>query len=141
MVDFTNPGILGDGPTFRRRYESPILVGREPTATEKQKQAAEDASTELSNIVNKFILRRTNTLLSKHLPPKLLQVVCIKMSPLQQALYEHFLQSKTVSSLLEGKQTGVLSSITALRKLVNHPRLIADMVGITYCTSFNLRLL
>ena len=59
---------------FRKRFESPILLAREPWSTEAQKKTAEEASSELSNIVNQFILRRTNTLLSKHLPPKLMQV-------------------------------------------------------------------
>jgi hypothetical protein len=30
--------------------------------------------------------------------------------------------------VLAGKQTGVLSSITALRKLINHPKLVADVI-------------
>lgn len=75
-----------------------------------------------------FILRRTNSLLSKHLPPKLVQVVCVKMTDLQRGLYEHFLSSKVLSLLMSGKNSGVLSSITALRKLVNHPKLIYDAV-------------
>jgi DNA repair and recombination protein RAD54 and RAD54-like protein len=75
-----------------------------------------------------FILRRTNTLLSKHLPPKLVQVVCVHMTPLQKDLYTHFLESKNLSAVMSGKVSGVLSSITALRKLVNHPKLIYDVV-------------
>ena len=76
--------------------------------------------------MNQFILRRTNTLLSKHLPPKLLQVVCVRLSPLQRQLYEHFLDSKALALVLSGRQSGVLASITALRKLVNHPKLLYD---------------
>lgn len=30
--------------------------------------------------------------------------------------------------MLQGKATGVLSSITALRKLINHPRLLCDVI-------------
>jgi DNA repair and recombination protein RAD54 and RAD54-like protein len=164
MVDFTNPGILGDAANFRcvhwgrlcdcartllavptpafaspttthchprrrsRKFEGPILTGREPWATEAQKAKADEAAGELSTVVNQFILRRTNTLLSQHLPPKTLAVVCCKLTPLQQALYEHFLQSQALSAIMSGRSSGVLSSITALRKLVNHPRLIYDVV-------------
>lgn len=125
MVDFTNPGVLGkDGAAFRKRFEGPILRGREPWATDREVQAATTASTDLSAIVNQFILRRTNTLLSKHLPPKLVQVVVIKMSPLQEELYKHFMTSKATLLLLSGRQSGVLSSITALKKLCNHPKLV-----------------
>jgi DNA repair and recombination RAD54-like protein len=110
----------------RKKYESPILAAREPWATDRQKAEATAASSELSNIVNQFILRRTNTLLSKHLPPKLLQVVCVRMAPLQQQLYTHFLEGQRVAAILSGRSSGVLASITALRKLVNHPRLVYD---------------
>ena len=128
MVDFTNPGILGEAAAFRRRFSGPILAGREPSATEKQRKAGEEASGELSRIVNQFILRRTNTLLSKHLPAKLLQVVCVRMTELQRNLYAAFLGSVAVASAVTGKSTGVLTHITALRKLINHPRLAHDVV-------------
>jgi DNA repair and recombination RAD54-like protein len=128
MVDFTNPGILGEGAAFRRRFSGPILAGREPSATEKQRKAGEEAGNELSRVVNQFILRRTNTLLSKHLPPKLLQVVCVRMSELQRNLYAAFLGSVAVANTMSGKSTGVLTHITALRKLINHPRLAHDVV-------------
>ena len=45
-------------------------------------------------IVNQFILRRTNSLLSKHLPPKLVCVVCCSLSELQLQMYRAFLNSK-----------------------------------------------
>ena len=37
--------------------------------------------------MNQFILRRTNSLLSKHLPPKLVCVVCCSLSELQLQVY------------------------------------------------------
>lgn len=57
------------------------------------------------------------SLLSKHLPPKLLQVVCVKLSPLQQQLYDHFLSSKELDLIMSGSQKGVLSSITGALQL------------------------
>jgi DNA repair and recombination RAD54-like protein len=59
-----------------------------------------------------------------------MQVVCVKMSPLQTQLYEHFLESKNLSAMMSGKESGVLASITALRKLVNHPKLIYDAMRV-----------
>lgn len=54
-------------------------------------------------------------------------MVCCKLTPLQQALYEHFLLSNATRRLLSGsKATGVLSAITSLKKLCNHPKLIYD---------------
>ncbi|WCJ17659.1 DNA repair and recombination protein RAD54 [Euphorbia peplus] len=130
MVNFTNPGILGDAAYFRRYYESPIICGREPTATEEEKKLGVERSGELSAKVNQFILRRTNALLSNHLPPKIIEVVCCKLTPLQQELYNHFIQSKNVKRAIseETKQTKILAYITALKKLCNHPKLIYDTV-------------
>ncbi|KDP42303.1 hypothetical protein JCGZ_01627 [Jatropha curcas] len=52
MVNFTNPGILGDAAYFRRYYETPIICGREPTATEEEKKLGVERSGELSAKVN-----------------------------------------------------------------------------------------
>lgn len=63
-------GVLGSPAEFRRHYEAPILAGREPGAPPEVLALGEDRSAQLSATVNAFILRRTNTLLSEHLPPK-----------------------------------------------------------------------
>ncbi|KAI3915901.1 hypothetical protein MKW98_004342 [Papaver atlanticum] len=130
MVNFTNPGILGDAAYFRRYYESPIISGREPTATEEERNLSVERSAELSTKVNQFILRRTNALLSNHLPPKIVEVVCCKLSPLQSELYNHFIHSKNVKRAIseEAKQSKILAYITALKKLCNHPKLIYDTI-------------
>ncbi|KAL5788356.1 hypothetical protein ACOSP7_005305 [Xanthoceras sorbifolium] len=130
MVNFTNPGILGDAAYFRRYYETPIIYGREPTATEEQKKLGSERSAELSAKVNQFILRRTNALLSNHLPPKIVEVVCCKLTPLQSELYNHFIHSKNVKRAIteETKKSRILAYITALKKLCNHPKLIYDTI-------------
>ena len=129
MVGFCNPGLLGTTSEFGKKFERPILAGREPDASDKQLELARERNSELSELVNKFVLRRTNTILSKHLPPKVVEVVCCKLSPLQNQLYQHFLDSKAAKAALTGKHTMVLSAITALKKLCNHPKLIYDMVN------------
>eukprot|EP01018_Ginkgo_biloba_P036784 Gb_13099 [translate_table: standard] len=130
MVNFTNPGVLGDAIAFRRYYEIPLLKGREPTASEVERKLGAERSAELSEKVNQFILRRTNALLSNHLPPKIVEVVCCKLTDLQANLYRHFIQSKNVKQVLEdqSKRSKVLASITALKKLCNHPKLIYDTI-------------
>uniref|UniRef100_A0A803LNT7 Uncharacterized protein n=1 Tax=Chenopodium quinoa TaxID=63459 RepID=A0A803LNT7_CHEQI len=55
MVNFTNPGILGDDAHFRRYYQAPILNGREPTASDEEKKVGHSRSEELSAIVNQLI--------------------------------------------------------------------------------------
>ncbi|KAJ7514819.1 hypothetical protein O6H91_23G060700 [Diphasiastrum complanatum] len=128
MVNFTNPGILGDATAFRRYYEHPILYGREPDASDEERALGAERSAELSEKVNQFILRRTNALLSNHLPPKIVEVVCCKLTDLQLKMYRHFIDSKNVRLALEdkSKRSRALASITALKKLCNHPKLIYD---------------
>lgn len=129
MVDFCNPGVLGGAAAFRRYFEGPILAGREPGASEEEAAAGAARAAELSSLVNHFILRRTNTLLSAHLPPKTVEVVCCRMTPLQTALYNHFLASKTTAQLLNGQRASrVLGAITSLRKLLSHPKLVYDAI-------------
>ncbi|XP_050365140.1 protein CHROMATIN REMODELING 25 [Argentina anserina] len=130
MVNFTNPGILGDAAHFRRYYEAPIICGREPNACEEERKLGLERSSELSAKVNQFILRRTNALLSNHLPPKIIEVVCCKLTPLQLDLYNHFIHSKNVKRAIseDTKQTKILAYITALKKLCNHPKLIYDTI-------------
>lgn len=136
MINFTNNLILGDRKCFRKYYELPILLGREPDALEMEAETGSVRSCELSAIVNQFVLRRTNVLLRQHLPPKVIQIVCCRPSDLQVKLYQHFLKSKTIKNITrgdgaEGRASGGLHAlplITSLKKLCNHPKLIWDTV-------------
>ena len=50
--------------------QAPIVASREPDATDAEVQKGTEQSNELISVVKNFILRRTNALLSAHLPPK-----------------------------------------------------------------------
>jgi DNA repair and recombination protein RAD54 and RAD54-like protein len=126
MVDFTNPMILGTPEEFRRKVLFPILRGREPDATDAQKKKMMEIQNDMSTTVNDFILRRVNTLNAQHLPPKLVQVVCCKLTDIQQNMYQHLISSKDTQHLLDGKQTNCLACIQLMMKLSNHPSLVVD---------------
>ena len=126
MVDFTNPGVLGTPEDFRKNILFPVLRGREPDATEKQKKIMLERQNELASITNEFILRRVNTLNAEHLPPKLVQVVCCNLTDIQKNMYQHLISSKDMQHVLDGKQVNCLSSIQMLMKLCNHPSLLAE---------------
>lgn len=70
MVNFCNPGLLGGTSRFHKYFELPIVAGREPAALDEEVALGEERMAELNEIVAEFILRRTNSLLSQHLPPK-----------------------------------------------------------------------
>ena len=79
---------------------------RSNTGTEKEEKLGTERAAELQKIVDEFIVRRTNDLLAKHLPDKVVSVVCVKLTPLQQKLYEHLLAAKLSHYHLTGKHTG-----------------------------------
>ncbi|XP_013863536.1 DNA repair and recombination protein RAD54-like [Austrofundulus limnaeus] len=128
LVHFVNAGILGTAQEFKKRFELPILKGRDADASDKERQTGEEKLKELIGIVNRCLIRRTSDILSKYLPVKIEQVVCCRLTPLQTELYKLFLrQAKPLESLQEGKiSISSLSSITSLKKLCNHPALIYD---------------
>ena len=124
LLDFANPTILGTRTDFHKRYETPILRGRDAAGTDTTRQKGDERLAELLGIVNKFIIRRTNDILSKYLPVKYEHVVFCNMAPFQKDLYNHFIQSPEIKSLLRGKGSQPLKAIGLLKKLCNHPDLL-----------------
>ncbi|WVO12565.1 hypothetical protein L204_100169 [Cryptococcus depauperatus] len=124
LLNFANPEYLGSKIDFRKNFESKILRGRDADATDKEKAESDVKLKELGGLVSKFIIRRTNDLLSKYLPVKYEHVVFCRPSPLQASLYNLFVTSKDVQRLLRGKDSQPLKAIGLLRKLVNHPDLL-----------------
>jgi len=126
MVNFTNKGVLGTQEEFNKNMLGPILRGREPDATPRQKQRMMEVQNEMSLTVNDFILRRINTVNAEHLPPKLVQVVCCNLTDIQKNMYTHLVTSKDLQHAMDGKQVNCLGSIQMLMKLSNHPSLVAE---------------
>ncbi|KAL2268091.1 hypothetical protein VTJ83DRAFT_2937 [Remersonia thermophila] len=132
LISFANPDLLGSRLEFRRRFEIPILRGRDADATEAERQRGDECLAELAGIVNRFIIRRTNDILSKYLPVKYEHVVFCNLAPFQLDLYNYFLTSPDIQALLRGKGSQPLKAIGILKKLCNHPDLLdlaADLPG------------
>jgi len=128
LVSVANPGVFGELTEFRRKFATPILRGREPTASPEEKSRAEEMLAHVSKVTEQFILRRTNRLNARFLPPKQVFNVFVMPTDFQRRLYRAFLKSNVARKLLEdesGKMTrSVLSTIKKLQGLVNHPFLV-----------------
>lgn len=124
LINFANPNYLGTQNDFRKRFELPILRGRDAAGSDADRQRGNEATAELLTLVNKFIIRRTNDILSKYLPVKYEHVVFCKLAPFQLDLYNHFIHSPDIKSLLRGKGSQPLKAIGLLKKLCNHPDLL-----------------
>lgn len=70
LIHFVNGGILGTAAEFRKRFEIPIIRGRDSSASDADQKLGNEKLVELASIVNKCIIRRTQALLTKYLPVK-----------------------------------------------------------------------
>lgn len=66
LLNFANPGYLGSKADFRKNFELPIEKGRDADASIQRREAGGKAQAALTDLVQRFIIRRTNDLLSKY---------------------------------------------------------------------------
>ncbi|EFA05805.2 DNA repair and recombination protein RAD54-like [Tribolium castaneum] len=133
LVHFVNEGLLGSAQEFKKKFENPILRGQDSTATDSERQKAVERLKELSDLVNRCLIRRTSNLLTKYLPVKFEMIVICQLTPLQKQIYLNYINSeglrKGVLNDVEVKASlSALASITTLKKLCNHPDLIMDKI-------------
>jgi len=128
LVSVANPGLFGNASDFRHRVALPILRGREPTAAAEERKVGEETLAKVSELTELFILRRTNRLNARFLPPKRVLNVFVMPTPFQRRLYSIFLKSKEARKVLEDQSAKmnrtVLGTIRKLQGLVNHPSLV-----------------
>ncbi|XP_025936794.1 DNA repair and recombination protein RAD54B isoform X4 [Apteryx rowi] len=137
LIEFVNPGILGSLSTYRKIYEEPIVRSREPSATKEEKELGENRASELTRLTGLFILRRTQEVINKFLPPKKESVIFCRPTALQLELYRKLLNSQVVRSCLQGRleNSPYLICIGALKKLCNHPSLLFKAIKEKRCDS------
>ncbi|XP_006209749.2 DNA repair and recombination protein RAD54B isoform X2 [Vicugna pacos] len=130
LIDFVNPGILGSLSSYRKIYEEPIIISRQPSASEEEKELGERRAAELTCLTGLFILRRTQEVINKYLPLKIENVVFCRPGALQTELYRKLLNSQAVRFCLQGllENSSHLICIGALKKLCNHPCLLFSSV-------------
>ena len=136
LLNFANPNLLGTRMEFRKQYEIPILKGRDANGTDSDRTKGDERLGELLALVNKFIIRRTNDILSKYLPVKYEHVVFCNLAPFQLDLYNYFVQSPDIKALLRGKGSQPLKAIGMLKKLCNHPDLLNLPDDLPGCEQF-----
>lgn len=117
QMQFINPNILGSFSFFKEHYLIPI-----------QKDQNEEVLTELKQLIDPFILRRTKEQVLKDLPELTEQIVYCTMSEEQEKAYEEE-KSKARNELLgitkdNLSQLSVINTLMRLRQWCNHPQLI-----------------
>eukprot|EP01129_Flabellula_baltica_P011803 TRINITY_DN5226_c0_g1_i1.p1 TRINITY_DN5226_c0_g1~~TRINITY_DN5226_c0_g1_i1.p1 ORF type:complete len:771 (-),score=153.12 TRINITY_DN5226_c0_g1_i1:7-2319(-) len=118
LVDFVNPGVLGDPSDFKRKFTSPILLANNPKSDEDTIKKGVKRANKLYSITSQFLLRRNSTVLEDYLPPKNSFVLFCRPSDVQTNLYKSFLTE------IDTGGTTALGSIAILTQLCSHPSII-----------------
>mmetsp|Transcript_4359 Transcript_4359/g.10213 ORF Transcript_4359/g.10213 Transcript_4359/m.10213 type:complete len:1276 (+) Transcript_4359:56-3883(+) len=125
LFDFVFPGRLGTLPTFEQEFADPIKRGGYSNASPMQVQVAYRCALILKDLINPYLLRRLKKDIKEvnRMPGKKEQVLFCRLTSHQRVLYESFLQSDLIKSVMRGSAQ-LLGAITMLRKICNHPDLV-----------------
>ncbi|MDB5439230.1 MAG: putative helicase [Caulobacteraceae bacterium] len=120
LMNFLNPGMLGDAKAFVRRFRTPI-----------EKQGDAGARLKLSRMLAPFLLRRTKAEVASDLPPKTEIAEQVDLTPAQADLYEatRLIMHERVRESLAAKGLArssivVLDALLKLRQVCCDPRLL-----------------
>ena len=115
ILDFTNPGVLGNASFFRNHFAKPI-----------ERDHDEGLAGQLRRLSAPFILRRlkTDPAVVDDLPEKNEHVVTVRMTSEQAALYQAYVedvQRRITSSEGMARRGLILASLTRIKQICNHP--------------------
>lgn len=117
QMQFINPDILGSYTFFVENFKNPI-----------EKKQNEEVLSELKNLIQPYILRRTKEQVLKDLPELTEQIYYCDMDPEQEKLYEKE-KSKARNFLLKTDgsspdKISIINTLMKLRQLSNHPKMV-----------------
>mmetsp|Transcript_12003 Transcript_12003/g.26179 ORF Transcript_12003/g.26179 Transcript_12003/m.26179 type:complete len:1309 (-) Transcript_12003:106-4032(-) len=126
LFDFIFPGRLGTLPAFEAEFAEPIKRGGYSNASPMQVQLAYRCALVLRDLINPYLLRRQKKDVKEvnRMPGKTEQVLFCRLSSTQRSLYEEYLRSDEVMGVAKGS-VQLLKAVTVLRKICNHPDLVA----------------
>jgi superfamily II DNA or RNA helicase len=128
LLDFVNPGLLGDELHFNRFYRLPIERMGNMQASAMMR---EDRLLALRQLVSPYILRRVKRDVAKELPPKTEVMRPVELHGAQRELYEsirvaaHAEVRKIIRKKgLAASTIPILGALTKLRQVCCDPRLV-----------------
>jgi SNF2 family DNA or RNA helicase len=115
IMEFLNPGLLGNAAEFRRNFLLPI-----------QKRADSEAAVQLRKLTGPFLLRRlkTDRTIIQDLPEKMEMKVFCNLTPEQASLYQSVVSSAThaLDAATGIQRKGlILAVLNKLKQVCNHP--------------------
>lgn len=128
MVDFVREGFLGRPQDFKNRFQNPIENGQHADSTEYDVRCMKERTHVLHKQLVGFVQRKGANIVEKELPPKFIYVISVRLSPLQRALYNRFIQRFWLSNeqgpSVARSRKSLFSTYHSLAKLWNHPDLL-----------------
>ncbi|XP_055599465.1 transcriptional regulator ATRX-like isoform X2 [Uranotaenia lowii] len=133
MVNFIKPSFLGSDREFNNLYANPIKNGQHKDSDSRAIKIMKQRSYVLHNKLSRFVQRREAGVLKEFLPEKFEYVLFVPLTPVQEKMYEVFLQmneytTPTGESLgsenARGKKFKLLADYTSLRKIWTHPKVL-----------------
>ncbi|XP_054724958.1 DNA excision repair protein ERCC-6-like [Uloborus diversus] len=144
LYDFAHQStLLGSLKTFKMQYENIITRSREKDASAGEKRMGTEMAENLKQLIKPYFLRRTKAEvwgasdsnpvneLNEQLENLKLDVrkndfiVWLYMSDPQIEIYQSFLHSDAVKSILVSKRSPLVE-LTTLKKICDHPRLLSQ---------------
>ena len=119
LFDFVFPMRLGTLVNFRQQFEIPIRQGGYANASNLQVQTAMQCAETLKETISPYLLQRFKADVASDLPKKSEQVLFCKLTKFQRDIYENFLSSDDLKSIMDGKRQ-ILYGVDILRKICNH---------------------
>ena len=120
LMDFLNPGLLGDRRHFARAFRTPI-----------EKHDDTDRRLTLGRRLRPFLLRRLKAEVAAELPPKTEIIEHVTMEPAQSAIYEAVrltmhrkVRDAIAAKGLERSHIIILDALLKLRQVCCDPRLV-----------------
>jgi len=137
LMDFCQPGLLGNHATFERNFSDQIAKGSQRNATRFAVELKDHLARELRRLTAPHFLRRLKEEVltadgtplgdgpaPEELPSKTDCVLWLNLTNAQLELYNTFLQGESVQRATEGRNgMEALRSISVLKKITNHPLL------------------
>ena len=115
IMEFANPGLLGNASSFKSRFAEPV-----------ERRGDEEAAERLKRLTGPFVLRRlkTDKSIISDLPDKIeMEVVCnltAEQASLYQAVVDDMMKRIEESEGIE-RRALVLATMTKLKQVCNHP--------------------
>lgn len=131
MLSIAAPGLFPEPKRFAEHYAHPIA-----------RNADGERLARLRRRIKPLLKRRTKELVAAELPPKQEQTLSVELHPRHRKLYDTHLQRERAKVLallddFDRNRLTILTSITRLRQLSLHPRLVDDSHGTIPCAKLD----